>query len=177
MRARFERIFGQATELDAFAHFHPDEFERILSDALSEYSNVTIDDWGREQYRRYINDLYEKEQDVLGAYESELENLQEKRERLEQTFAPLIKAINAAKATHQVSIDELTKLYRQVHSQIKRDLENVDIDLDDYTDGLEDAIEDSLIPEDDNHWLFDSSRDYLEQIGCYRDYENNRGYR
>jgi hypothetical protein len=146
--ARFEARFGEgATELDALEALHPGELERILKREILRYYDNTLDN--------RINEV-----------ESEVQwELHEINAEVRRRHAKALKALEAERKKVLAAISAFEKKARPVLRKIERDLNAEAPDVDGFGwpepyDGVED---------DDP--LFDSTRDYVEQVDRYKQHQ------
>jgi hypothetical protein len=143
--ARFEERFGEgATELDALEALHPGTLEKILEQEIDRY---------------YDNNLGGRIDDTASEAQDDLDNIN--TEVLER-HADEIAALKVEHKKVVAAIAAFKKKATAVQNKIERDLEDEAPDADDYSwpepdDG-----------DEDDDPLFDSTRDYVEQIDRYK---------
>ena len=143
--AAFEARFGEgATELDALEALHPGELERILTREINRYFDDDLDG--------LIDEVGEEVQ-------ADLDDINDK---VRQHHAKAIKALEAERKQLLAAIKAFEKKTKPVMAAIEADLEAEAPDLDSYSwpepdDG-----------DEDDDPLFNSTRDYLEQIDRFK---------
>jgi predicted DNA-binding protein YlxM (UPF0122 family) len=153
---RFERQYGEgATELDALEAIHPGELRRILVREIRRYHDQRL--WSRvsrmaDDFRQQLEAVHDE---VIGQHAEE-------RQVIEAEHDDLIERCNAALAQFQEPMEQVEDRYRQLRETIVDELNDAAPDLDDVEwpepkEGDEDADP-----------LFDSKRDYLDQIARYK---------
>jgi hypothetical protein len=159
-KAGFERRYGVgATELDALEALHPGEMERQIREAVEPYWDDNIKeylqdtendaqdaveaDWDEavEPYRNDLERLQEEACRVAETYRDEADALQKK---VDEAMAPILLQLNAVRHA-------ITELARQ------------------FDPPLPSRPESDLEPPDEDDILFDSSRDYLDQLKTYKE--------
>ena len=160
-KANFETRYGmEATELDALEALKPGVLAGVLESAIQDYCDDTLDDRmdeagdEAESVAVSATDWINAGQDAerLAVQEGVREILGNYRERLEALSGELDSELEPFRARMEV-----------VRLAIQGTIENVDSVFE-----LPDHPETEIDPPDETGWLFDSSRDYLEQIGVYK---------
>jgi predicted nucleic acid-binding Zn ribbon protein len=146
--AAFEARFGEgATELDALEALHPGELERILT---------------REIGRYYDADLDDRIEEVAAEVETDIEAINA------AVAKKNAKAIATLKAEHKklaAAVKAYEKKAKPILRKIEKDLEAEAPDAESY-----DWPEPNEGDEDDDP-LFDSTREYLEQVDRYKEHQ------
>jgi hypothetical protein len=179
MAPGFEKRFGEgATELDALEALHPGELGRIVEEAILRFIEPDLDD--------QISDATDAAQEALdeitdGAHDDHAEE----RDALEQEHASLVAEVNAEVSRFRESVAPLMAEIKERARMLNEDLETR------FSGRFNDLVERNLViiqcratldeaPDADSfEWpepgwddfedpLFDSSRDYMEQIASYK---------
>ena len=146
--AAFEARFGEgATELDALEALHPGE--------LAANSGTEIE-------RYYDDDLDGRIDDVVSDVQAELDDI---NAEVQRRHAKAIKALEAERKKVVAAITAFENKAKPVLRQIEHDLEAEAPDVDSFEwpepdDG-----------DEDDDPLFDSTRDYVEQIDRYKEHQ------
>ncbi len=160
-------------ELDALEALHPGELQSIVSEAILQYYDPNLVQ--RAQGQRYAlwRALQDEQGGVLEGYEEQLKGLGMDYSRLvddfgatRERFSELVQDFQAEINAHQEALQRIIERGRTLYDCIQCDLDDVDIDLDDYP-----LPEPDLPPESDG-LLYDSRRDYLEQLERYKAYRH-----
>jgi vacuolar-type H+-ATPase subunit H len=158
--AQFLERYGVkgAVELDALDTLHPGELDRIIEEAICAYRDIDLasrlNDAERTAQReldevlnparhaaaQILGEIRTEAQKILQRYEGQLRELSEE---LALEFAPL-----------QDQLDTLRE-------QLDGELEQVKLELPERPEA-------EITPPDESGWLFDSSRDYLNQLQFYK---------
>jgi hypothetical protein len=143
--ARFEARFGEGgTELDALEALHPGVLARILEEEVSRYHDADLDGRVEETTAAVQEDLHGVTAEVRERHSKAIATLEAKRRKL------------------AAAIKEFQKKAGPVLRRIEQDLEAEAPDIDGY-DWPEPAD-----GEEDDDPLFDSTREYVEQINRYK---------
>jgi hypothetical protein len=157
--ARFEARFGEgATELDAMEAVRPGELRRILVREIERYHDGTLDHRIRAAANEVAGEIvaitrqiHGRHADAIAALEAEQATISAEVERMRERVAAM-----------ESEFDERA---RPILAAIAQELRDAAPDADDYEwPEPEDADED-----DDP--LFDSTRDYVEQVERYREHQ------
>ena len=160
-KANFETRYGmEATELDALEALKPGVLASVLESAIQDYWDDGLDDRmddAKEEADVVAKDatswISEEQDDERQAIQDGVcKILEDYRERLETLSTALDGELEPFKTRMEA-----------VRQAIQGAIENVG---DVFT--LPDHPEPEVDPPDESGWLFDSSRDYLEQIGVYK---------
>lgn len=162
---KFEARHGEgATELDALEALYPGELERIVSEAISGFRDSTLLRRTRETWRQ-ANSVLRGEQSALEeSYGGELEEIREAVEETASRYEGRLEAMNAAlQAELQPYRDRLDSLRQAIQNEL---------------DELEPEIPGMPEPEtsdEQDGWLFDSGREYMEQLEHYKEFQGRGG--
>jgi hypothetical protein len=159
-KAKFEDRHGEgAVELDALEALYPGELARIVRAAVEPYVDEEIeaefieeedkaleraDNAWEETFGEARDDLEKIKEEALAICKKYEEQLQQLNQQLQQELAPLSEQLSAVRQATEEKMGEL------------------DIDLPDRPLSFLDP------PDEEGDWLFDSSRDYLEQMAAYK---------
>ena len=173
-KSRFEMTYGAGqVELDALEAIHPGEFARIVTDAVLQYRDLGLRDRTRKAYADF-QDYLEEQTDAIrdefmhsrGAIEAEYSMLREKWQALQSEFAALVEPFSAR-------IEELTaemNLIRDrgagIHANALDVFQAGFEELDKYEPPLAD------LPDEPDGQLYDSRRDYWDQLAAYKRHKN-----
>jgi hypothetical protein len=143
--ARFEARFGEgATELDALEALRPGKLERILTDEIGRYYDDTLDERIAEAACGVEAKIADINADVHARHADSLAALESERKKVAAAIAAF------------------EKRARPILEEIKQDLadEAPDVEDIDWPEAEE--------GDDDDDPLFDSKRDYVDQIARYK---------
>jgi hypothetical protein len=161
-RGNFEDRRGEgAVELDALEALHPGELANLVREAVAPYRDVTLfgrmaeaEEEAREAlgeaweeatstHREQLDEIAEEAREICGRYEEELAQVDQ---RLQADLAPLKERLEGVRHALLAAIQ-------------------------DFQVDLPDRPEPDADPPDEGGWLFDSGRDYLEQLAAYKRHE------
>lgn len=149
-------------ELDALEAFHPKLRGKIVVDRISEYRD------------RSLAKRYDEARDLAGEY------AEARNDSITREYQPKIDEITT-------NIETVVETYERelvrLHELLARDLESFKYELDSLENVIDDSINDcvdvdlpdlphAVVHPDDDDWLFDSSRDYIEQMKYYKNRQN-----
>ena len=143
--ANFEARFGEgATELDALEALHPGELRRILVREIERYYDTSLADEIQDVTQSVLGDFKRVWNGVRRRRAKDIAALEAERKKLAKVFA------------------EAEKRTRPIIERIERDLADAKPDIESY-----DWPQPCEGDEDDDP-LFDSTRDYVEQVDRYK---------
>jgi hypothetical protein len=154
---RFEERFGTgATELDALESLYPGELRNIIKDYADRYFDQELEQKYFDFQDEVERDLEQTRQMVLMEYRQEIDNFKNEYGALREEYRERFKAIS----------EEMSLLWQA----IREDMEEKVPDLGYY-------IWPEIDVEGDNgECLFDSTRDYLEQLEFYKQFQGRKFY-
>jgi hypothetical protein len=156
----FEARYGEgATELDALEALHPGELRRILEQEILRYYDVDLD--------HHIEDAdYGFRDELIAAHQEVLDRHADDRRGIEEDYVELISRVNPElkriREQYSGPLQEIADRFNALQQRITEELEEEAPDLD--------AV-DWPEPEDgdeDDDPLFDSNREYIEQVNRYK---------
>jgi hypothetical protein len=151
-RAGFEDRYGEgATELDALEALHPGALRRIMRKEILRYYDTSLARRVQDAKSHLHSELQTFEQTITDAHASEIAELQAEHEQLRADF-------EARMASHT---ERVTVLWEKIAGKMEADAP----DIDDYP--IPEAEEGDEHPDA----LYDSTRDYLEQIAAYKKFQ------
>lgn len=169
-KAKFEAAHGEGqVELDALEALHPGELARIVRNVILQWYDPTLDHRAREARRQLERDLYSQHQTTVMDYAPQMADLTHDynqlvadyastQEEFSELVAPFQPQLDAYEARLQAIVGQAADLHIEIHNALKV----VDIDLNNYA-----LPQTDLSPEEDG-LLYDSRRDYLDQLDAYK---------
>jgi hypothetical protein len=157
--AKFEERHGEGgTELDALEALHPGELERILSREIARYHDDTLDLRVGRMTNRVQADLFMVTRDVHARDADELAVLEEQRVAIGAEIARMRERIETLEAALKT---KARPLFDTIADELETEAPGVnDYDWPEPKDGDEDPDP-----------LFDSSRNYMDQLARYRGHQ------
>ncbi len=157
-RGKWEAIHGAgAVELDALQALHPGEFARLVQEGIMSFRDVNLPREARKTEREAQNTLEREIEEARSEYREEVSEIHsevsEITSRYEQRLEELNDALQAELAHYLPRMETLRH--------------DIQIQVDDARPELPDLPEGHAEP-DDEGWLFDSRRDYMDQLDAYK---------
>jgi hypothetical protein len=146
-----ERHGAGATELDALEALHPGELARIVGDAMARYYDSGLDGRVSGAAGSVCERLGEIQDDVLSHYNEQITALQKEHKALRTAFEKKAASLR----------DRTRELWQEIEADLEA--ETPDIDTADIPEAA--AAEELAGP------LFDSGRDYMEQLAAYKQFQ------
>ena len=163
-KSNFEDTFGTgAVELDALEALHPGELKKIVEGHILEHRDEDLQERLNEA-KNEANDKLEEEWILIeDEYEHQLNEIQENVESIVERYQERLEELSAEME------DDLGPYKNSLNSlwqDVKKSADDIEIDLPDKPTPENNTIADN--------WLFDSSRDYFEQLKHYRLYKTSK---
>ena len=165
--AEFERKFGAgATELDALEALHPGQLRKIVEKEIKRYVDPDLNAQVLAATAQVSNALAEINTGVEGEYGAEIERLRAEYEALaEQIEAFAEKAREQFEARFRARLDDLSERTEALFQGMRQSLRAEKPDPNEF-DWPEAATGD-----EDPDPLFDSTRDYVEQVDRFKEHQ------
>jgi hypothetical protein len=146
---KFQERFGEgATELDALEALHPGLLRRILVAEIERYWNTDHDDAVADTCREIEDQLDEITKDVVELHQPEIDALTAEFQEIRRSY--------------RAWLDLARPLYQRITDTLKQSQPDID--------GVDCAPD--FNADEDTDPLFDSSRDYVEQIDRYKRHQD-----
>jgi hypothetical protein len=180
--AGFEARYGEgAVELDALEALHPGVLWEILVKYIDRYYDHDLDQEIEDAVEQYRDQLESAEAEIEERYSEQISDIDDQRERIAAAF----KRVNdPAEAAYTLAMKEAKRIYdealKRVHAEIDemedRLVTRAETMLTRMKAALEEAVPNPDLfdwPEpaqgdEDDDALYDSTRDYVEQVDVYR---------
>jgi len=171
-KGRFEEVHGEGqVELDALEALHPGELGRIVTGAILQYRDLELPDRVQEAYDEYeaylaevtdsIQSVYADRQEELEAeyrsFRGEWQAIRDRFEELTASFHEEVEALNAR-------AEDIRSRARTLHDEALGQCRDQIQELDSF------ERPEAELPEEPDGQLYDSGRDYFEQIEVYQQY-------
>ena len=155
----FEERFGEgATELDALEALHPRELSRILEREVLCYYDDDLRDRTAEAVEEFESELGEIQDDAIEPYHDEIEALRQRHQDLDRRWTSQTKPLADEYRAIAERFNSIRQAITETLAAKAPDLDAVDWPEADQGDEDEDP-------------LFDSNRDYVEQIDRYKKHQ------
>lgn len=157
-RTGFEQRYGTgAVELDALAALHPGEFRRVLEESILQFRDPELQHKVSAVRRRAYQNTQAAVNEHLGPYQERLQEIKHQ--------------VGKVTKSYQERLEELQLEMEQELGPSKGDLESLRKHVEEELERIEVAL--PLLPEpetspDHEGWLFDSRRDYFDQLDYYK---------
>lgn len=160
-------------ELDALEALHPGELHRIVRDAVFDYVDPDLESRAASQRDELAFALEDARSDVLTDFADSLVELRGEYDDLRQEFgetrvrfAELVAEFQQEIDAHAERLQGIRERGQELYEDIGERMAEAEVDVDDYP-----LPEPDLPPESDD-LLYDSDRDYVEQLVHYKAYRN-----
>ena len=151
-RIGFEDRYGQgAVELDALEALYPGELQQVLSAYMNQYYDQTLDERVLEVARQLEYHLEAIRKQVIGRYTEDIQAVQAEYQQLKADFSGRMERYS----------QQLKALWLAMKSELDLSLP----DLSAY------AVPEPVIADEIGEGLYNSERDYLEQIEAYKQFQ------
>lgn len=161
-KANFEERYGEgAVELDALEALHPGELAKIISEHILQFRDARLERklrQAREEAEEKLNAIWGKR---IHPYQKQVDTLEERIREVAEKYRERLEGLS----------EELSHELEAYHGL----LETLRQGVQDELDSIDVCLPDPPTPEvsmDETDWLFDSSRDYFEQLAVYKARKN-----
>jgi hypothetical protein len=155
----FEERFGEgATELDALEALHPGELSRILEQEIRRYYDDGLEDRTTKAAEEFESELSEIQGTVIEPYRDEIEALRQQHRNLGRHWGKQTKALSDEYRRIAERFNSISHAISKSLTAQMPDLDDVNWPEADQGDEVEDP-------------LFDSHREYVEQIDRYKKHQ------
>jgi hypothetical protein len=164
-KAAFEERFGEgATELDALEALRPGQLRRMLVAEIERYYDADLDESVEETANAFKEQLHELRQEIIAPHAEELDELRDEQRTLaEQCNAELATVVERYEEPFTEIADRFNSILGTITAEMRARMPDVEeIDWPEPADG-----------DEDDDPLFDSARDYIEQIDRFRKHLDN----
>jgi hypothetical protein len=164
-KGEFEDRRGEgAVELDAMEALHPGELARLVREAAEPYRDDTLED----RLQEAEDEAGEAAEDACKAATApQRAELDEVREKVQEIAASYRERLDDLNAQLQADLAPLRERAGVVWQALQETVAGLQIDLPSRPDPETD-------PPDEDDWLYDSGREYVEQIESYQQYKGGK---
>jgi hypothetical protein len=148
-----------AVELDAMQELDPGLLGRIVREHVSQFRDFGLEDKVDEREAEAKEVV---EEAVEGAISEEMEAIEDLKAEAEEIYARYRPQLEALAAELGADLAPLDERLESIQQAVREKLEALEPDLPPLPEGEPEA------PPKDEDWLFDSRRDYLEQLRHYK---------
>jgi len=173
-KTRFEMVYGEGqVELDALEALHPGELARIVKDAVLQYYDPELREKTEQAYadhEAYLERINEAEHSIFKDRRDELEAeysaLYDEWQAIRAKFAELVEPFKVEIEQLASRADDIRERAKELHEDVADHCEEHVDDLDKYEPPEAD------LPGESDDQLYDSRRDYFEQLAVYKQHKN-----
>jgi len=163
-KANFEDRYGEgAVELDALEALHPGELASIVEENILRFWDSELEEKLAEAKRKAKEELYKHWQAKIGPFQEDLDDLKAQIEDITQKYQLRLEEMRK-------ELEDELEPYGEAINSLRHAIQNV---IDDITPNLPELPEPE-IEEADTYWLFDSYRDYFEQLAAYQAWQSGQ---
>ncbi len=157
-KKRFELKFGKgAVELDALEALYPGEFIKIVEEKILEFWDLTLEDRIEKAREKAYNKIQKEWKEEIESFTQEKNDLKDEAkeiyEKYEDELQDLADALDA-------ELEPITERKETLYHNIQKKIQTIKIEIP--------ARPGPEIEEENNDWLFDSERNYLEQLQVFK---------
>ena len=157
-RRRFEQIYGKgAVELDALEALHPGEFIKIVEEKILELWDLTLEDRIGKARVKIYEKLEEEWQEKIEPFTDKKNEIEEEAKEIYDKYESKLQDLRDAL---DAELEPLSERKKTLWHAIQKEIESTYIKIP--------ALPRPEIEEKNNDWLFDSKRNYLEQLGIFK---------
>lgn len=163
-KANFEDRYGEgAVELDALEALHPGILASIVEENILRF-------WDSELQEKIVEARNEAKEELDKYWQARIKPFQEELDDLKAQVEDVVQKYQARLEEMQNELMDELEPYEEAINSLRHAIQNV---IDDITPNLPELPEPE-IEEDDTNWLFDSYRDYFEQLAVYQAYKSGQ---
>jgi hypothetical protein len=165
-KGKFEDRYGEgATELDALEALHPGELARLVHKAAHPYRDRRLARRLDEAADEADEALRAAWEEAIGEYREELEGLEKAAREITARYQDRLAALN----------DELQADLEPTRKQVEAAWHAMEEAASSLEVSLPPRPEPNIDLPDESGWLFDSGRDYLDQLSVYKRRKHGEG--
>lgn len=169
-RAKWELAHGEGgVEVEALEATHPHFLADLLKERVEDLQDSTLRERVREQREEAERVLREALEEITEEHAEKLRDLRERSEALADRYERLYGRLGEhvagryqrLKDRHDRHLEEIREDLREVEDDVRKDLENLEVDLPDLPEAASKEDESRV-------WYFDSAREFVEQTEHFR---------
>jgi hypothetical protein len=169
-RAKWELAHGEGgVEVEALEATHPHFLTDLLKERIEDLQDSTLRERVREQREEAERVLREALEEITEEHAEQLRDLRERSEALADRYERLYGRLGEhvagryqrLKDRHDRHLEEIREDLREVEDDVRKDLENLEVDLPDLPEAASKEDESRV-------WYFDSAREFVEQTEGFR---------
>jgi hypothetical protein len=173
-KSRFEMVYGEGqVELDALEALHPGELAKIVTAAILQYYDPELREKTKQAYADFedhLERINEAEhsifQDRRDELEAEYSDLHDEWQAVREEFDKLVEPFKAEIEKLNARADDIRERAKELHDDVADHCAAHIDELDEY------EPPDADLPDEPDGQLYDSTRDYWEQLDAYKRHKN-----
>lgn len=178
-KGNFEMVYGEGqVELDALEALHPGELARIVTDAILQYYDPNLRSETVKAYNQfdaYLERMTDAEHSIFADQRSELEAeydaLRAEWQAIRAKFAELTEGFKTEIEQLKGRADDIRERAEELHDEVTDHCAAHIDELDEYEPPEAD------LPDEPDGQLYDSQRDWEEQLDAYKAHKNGEARR
>ena len=160
----WEELRGKGSiELDALESIYPGEFEKIVTEAVSQYIDINLSDEISEAGTEAQDMVTEEWEAAIEPYADEFVNINSEVDAIVDDYNKKLKDLAE-------ELEEKLKPYTERLGAVTHEIQS---EKDTFGVELPGRPEAEVDPFDEDDWLFDSNREYIEQLEVYKDHQES----
>lgn len=148
-------------ELDALESLHPGELKKIVSEAIEKFRDSELKDKMEEAEDEAEDTMQQTWGTVMAPYQAQSDKLKAAVEKVTNKYSSKVSQLNDAM---QSELEPLKQQMESLRQTTKKAGEQMRVALPE--------LPEPEVEGDEKEWLFDSGRDYLEQLKVYKQWYN-----
>jgi len=157
-KTNFEERYGEgAVELDALEALHPGELASIVEENILRF-------WDSELQEKIAEARMKAKKELDTHWEARIKPFQEKLDDLKAQVEDVVQKYQTRLDEIREELTNELRPYEEMADSLRQAIQDA---ADDITPNLPELPEPE-IEEDNTNWLFDSHRDYFDQLAAYR---------
>lgn len=158
-RTHWEEVFGKgAVELDALRALHPGEFEKIVEQHILEFRDMDLEDRVEEAESNLQEKLSEEREEIIEPYEKDLEKIKDEAKEILGSYEGELEKLSTRL---DGELEPLSEDLKKAYQAIQEKIEAINVEIP--------PLPKPEIEEKNRAWLFDSGRNYLEQLKAFKE--------
>lgn len=176
-KTNFEAAYGVGqVELDALEALYPGQLNQIVRQAILQYYDPDLQSAAYDQQGRLNSKLSDTAeairddyQDILGSLNNDYEFLLNEFEATRAEFSQLVAGFQPKIERHREQLESIFTALQQTRAEMFDEMLDAsrEVDLDDF------SLPEPELPDEPDSLLYDSSRDYMEQLDAYKAQRSN----
>lgn len=146
-------------ELDALEALYPGEFRKIVTRTIEPYFDKTLPARLRTSSSEALDDIDEQWSDHTESLRDERDDLQERIKQVYEKHTPALLELTS----------KMRKDLKPLEAEMKELLDEINESRDNFSPDMPDRPSSNITTPDTDGWLYESERDYMEQVDILRE--------